>query len=715
MQNYLLSVKKPLILFSDVKDWFKSIHYFNEDSFVIRIRSFQITSFTFFLLNSFLNFLSNLVTSYIITAASCMALLIVRHLIDNGKVKQAYRLMLIAINFSVAALSYFEGLRSGAFLFFFPTFFSFIFLVDPSDKKNQLFTYIGCISAFIIAIIASPYSSELIVRGRDVSRENFMINILMSFFLIAWMAYHLVRENNRKQTTIKNKEVFLDTIFNSSLHTDIIVDLESGCISDCNRGSALLFALPEGKSLRNMVACELFTDFKTKEGKKILKEICNSEKNWQGELTCIRMDGTEFPASINIVTFRYNEKTYKKITIVDITEKNQILHDLQVAKSKAEESAVVKSQFLSHMSHELRTPLNGIIGSTNLLLQDDFLPDQKDQLSILKFSSEHMLNLINDVLDLSKLEANKMQLEKAVIDIPKFIDQIASTFDQQYQNKGLSFEINVDEELQRPLLVDPTRLNQVLTNLLSNAFKFTAKGSVTLDVKAIALKSDFHTIRFSVTDTGIGISEDKKEKIFEQFAQADIKTTRRYGGTGLGLTISQRIVEIMGGRLKVESKYNKGSKFYFDLSLPVHLSKKKAFINENAPLSVNENLKGFRVLIAEDNPINMLIATKFLDKWGIIHEKAKNGVEAVSLFNNGNFDMVLMDLEMPEMDGYSALNAIRKIDSSIPAIAFTAAVFDNMKESLTNSGFNDYVQKPFRPEDLQSKLIAFSESLKKRA
>jgi signal transduction histidine kinase/CheY-like chemotaxis protein len=529
------------------------------------------------------------------------------------------------------------------------------------------------------------------------------------------MSFTLAKENNRKQALLKDKEVFLDTIFNSSLHTEIIVDMESGLIYNYNNHAATLFSVSADHDLGNRNVRELFPDFKEGANEDLLHEIFDPLQNWKGELACCRLDGTIFPASISLVSFMYNDKEYKKFTITDITEKNQILLELQEAKKKAEEFAYIKSQFLSHMSHELRTPLNGIIGSANLLLQDKFLPEQKEQLNILRFSSEHMLSLINDILDLSKLEADRIQLEKAVVDIPRFIQKISSPFMQLAEDKGISFEVNVDANLKRSVLADPTRLNQVLTNLLSNAMKFTSKGSVKLDVTGIAVKSDVNTIQFSVTDTGIGIGEDKRKQIFEQFTQADVKTTRKYGGTGLGLTISQKLVQLMGGDIEVESRYHKGSRFYFEITLPVHNSRKKAFINEAGDLTDDQKLKGYKVLIAEDNPVNMIIASKFLEKWGVSYEKATNGLEAVSLFGKNNFDIVLMDLEMPEMDGYGALNAIRKINAAIPAIAFTAAVFDNMKESLMESGFNDYIQKPFKPQDLQAKLVAFSEGLIKTA
>ncbi len=695
---------------SQISDWFISTRYFNEDSFVSRLRYFQVTVFLFLFFASFLNFLGNLVFSYIITSITCLLLIFARYLIDSKRAKEAYALMLCSINLALILLTFTEGLSSGVFLFFFPCIFSFSFLTDLTDKKNVALTYRVGIGSFLAAVL---FASDSIFQGGSVNVKpggNFFVSILLSFSLIVWMAFNLAKENNRKETELRNKKVFLNTIFNSSLHTEIIVDTESGRISNCNSHSTTLFGVKGAESLGNRLVSDLFPELRKGGNADFAGEMGISSGKWEGQLMCTRMDGTEFPASVSIVSFKYHEKYYKKITIVDITEKSQILYELQLAKKKAEELAFNKSQFLSHMSHELRTPLNGIIGSTNLLLQDAFLPDQKDQLSVLKFSSEHMLSLINDILDLSKLEADRIQLEKVAVDIPKFIHKVVSPFVPQYEEKGVTFKVIVDDNLKRPVLTDPTRLNQVLTNLVSNALKFTSRGIVKLEVKETSVNSDFNTIEFSVSDTGIGISEDKREQIFEQFAQADVKTTRKYGGTGLGLTISQKLVGLMGGELKVQSTFHKGSRFYFEVVMPVQNNLKKPDIA--APEMIDEKrLNGIKVLIAEDNPINMMIASKFLDKWGVIYKQAKNGLEAVSLFGENDFDMVLMDLEMPEMDGYGALKAIREIDSTIPAVAFTAAVFDNMKEHLLSSGFSDFIQKPFRPEDLQAKLVAFSEAL----
>jgi PAS domain S-box-containing protein len=645
----------------------------------------------------------------VITAVYAILTVFVTHLIDWGKTKTAYFSLLFITTSSLLLLCYVEGMRSGIYLFFFPCIFNFAFLTDYVGKKSTVFTYIVFLTALGITITFYPEVSSLQKMSESLYRTNFMSNIGISFILVSWMSFSLARENQRRHGILQNKEVFLNTIFNTSMQGEIIVDGENGLITNYNHHSSFLFG-PNDPTyiLTGRNACDLFYELSLEDGEKLYQEMCHPTKNWEGELTCVRRDGTFFPAQVRVANFQYNGKPYKKITVNDITERKQMLNELKDAKSKAEKSAAVKSQFLSNMSHELRTPLNGIIGSTNLLLQEKTLPDQREQLNILKFSSEHMLSLINDILDLSKLDANKVDLEKIAIELPDFVKTIAGPFLNQFRDKGLGLSVKVDERIRVPVVGDPTRLNQVLANLLSNALKFTSSGTVTLEIIAQEIKSENIRLEFSVSDTGIGISEEKKKKVFEQFIQAESNTTRRFGGTGLGLTISQKLVRLMGGELKVDSKYNQGSRFYFEITLPVYRSRTKVFVNNKSTLENTHQLKDLKVLLAEDNPINMLIASRFLEKWGVPHSKAKNGVEAVSLCAQQEFDLILMDLEMPEMDGYDALNAIRKANSRIPAIAFTAAVFENMKEKLTASGFDDYIQKPFQPEDLHARLVKFS-------
>ncbi len=383
---------------------------------------------------------------------------------------------------------------------------------------------------------------------------------------------------------------------------------------------------------------------------------------------------------------------------------------LQIAKEKAEEMVALKASFLSNMSHELRTPLNGIIGTSNLLLQEEFLIAQKEYLDVLKYSSEHMLFLINDILDYSKLEAGKIELEQKPVNFHLVLSQTEKLFSRQFKEKGLQLIIEEDLDVNTFVIADNTRFSQVINNLLSNALKFTSKGKVVVSAKVITALSNSITIKFGVKDEGIGIAEDKQARIFESFTQADEKTTRKFGGTGLGLTISKNIVEALGGNLLLDSKYGVGSQFYFTLTFlrspferkPLEENKKKVY----------ESLKGMKLLIAEDNKINMKVATRFLQNWEVDFTEAENGVEAVEHCRQEKFDLLLLDLEMPEMDGYTALNEIRSIYPNIPAFAFTAAMFPDIDNYLNSKGFTGCIMKPFRPDEFYNKISSFKKESK---
>ena len=387
----------------------------------------------------------------------------------------------------------------------------------------------------------------------------------------------------------------------------------------------------------------------------------------------------------------------------------QMAHQLAIEKDKAERAGNAKSRFLSHMSHELRTPLNGIIGTTNFLLQENAGPSVTQHLDVLKYSSEHMLAIINDILDFNKIEAGKLNLDRNTFNLNELIEKITAVFKHQFTLKGVNFIIELDRRLDKEVLSDDTRLNQVLSNLISNALKFTPQGAVTLNIQIVSSNSDTMMVNFAVSDTGIGIPQEKLSEVFSSFTQADTKTTRQYGGTGLGLTISRKLVENFGGELNVRSEVGRGSCFYFTIPIDIN-NGKRSFVTENKILDL-QDLEGTTVLVAEDNRINMMITKKFLENWKIKVIETRNGREALEAFKSKQIDLLLIDLEMPEMDGYEALTEIRKIDKRIPAIAFTAAVFDDMQQKLLSHGFTDFIHKPFRPEELHKKLLRNSQSL----
>ncbi len=385
--------------------------------------------------------------------------------------------------------------------------------------------------------------------------------------------------------------------------------------------------------------------------------------------------------------------------------------ELIKAKEQAEDSAKIKLQFLSNMSHELRTPLNGIIGSTNLLKLEKDISQQKEQLELLDYSSKHMLHLVNDVLDFSKIESGKIELEYRNFNLQTFIENIYNSFAPQFEQKKLYFELlHHDANLNYNICTDAMRLGQILNNLLSNALKFTHQGGVSFGISTTLLTNKTIQVKFDIIDTGIGIKKQNLNNIFESFVQGDLDTTRKYGGTGLGLTISKKLVEVFDATLHVESLPEKGSHFFF--SPTFNLTNGLIETGKEVVMDM-KRLDGMKILLAEDNMINMLIARKFLLKWGVQLTEANNGFEAIEHCKQTSFDVLLLDLEMPEVDGYTALTEIRKMYPTIPALAFTAAVFENIQSALQQKGFNDFIHKPFSPQVLNEKLFTHMQLLAK--
>jgi len=394
-----------------------------------------------------------------------------------------------------------------------------------------------------------------------------------------------------------------------------------------------------------------------------------------------------------------------------IEKAKELETQLIVSKELAERAAMTKSQFLSTMSHEIRTPMNAVIGFTHLLLQLDPRPEQVEYLKLLKFSAENLLVLINDILDFSKIEAGKIEFEEADFSIKDLVGNIRLAMLQKANEKNIQLKLMIDQDLPDAVKGDPVRLGQILTNLISNAVKFTSKGKVTITASLSQKDKDHTIIDFEVEDTGIGIAADIQEHIFESFAQAAADTTRKFGGTGLGLTITKRLLNLMGSEINLRSELGAGSTFYFSLKL-----KNSSVIfsgKANDQLRVEtQSLKGVKVLIVEDNLINVILAKQYMKLWDIECDVAENGEIAFTLVQTNNYDLVLMDLQMPVMDGYQTTTAIRKLAGdkykNLPIIALTASAMLDIKDQAFVVGMNDYVSKPFNPGELYKKIAQYS-------
>jgi signal transduction histidine kinase/DNA-binding NarL/FixJ family response regulator len=421
--------------------------------------------------------------------------------------------------------------------------------------------------------------------------------------------------------------------------------------------------------------------------------------------------------TITIVSFRKNafdeyhkESIEQLLGFLTVALENAYTHEqVNLLKIRAEESEKHEQQFLANMSHEIRTPMNAVLGMTNLLLDTEINEKQNRYLQAINISSKNLLVIINDILDLSKLEAGKMEIEKIPFRLREVIQNVSDTSRYKADEKGLRFEININPDLPDVLRGDPTRLNQILTNLCSNAVKFTDKGGVSISVEK---PENSHFIQFRVIDTGIGIPQDKLHLLFGNFKQVDSSTFRKYGGTGLGLAISKTLIELQGGKVEVKSTLGKGSEFIVKIPYDIGTEEEAAALNQ--PIKIDYvGLEGIRVLVAEDNEYNQIVVNDTLSSLikNAHIDIAANGLIAIDMVAKNRYDLVLMDAQMPEMDGLDATRNIRKMDDTskknIPILALTASVHKADIDKCLHAGMNAFVPKPFTPDELLGAISKF--------
>ena len=452
-----------------------------------------------------------------------------------------------------------------------------------------------------------------------------------------------------------------------------------------------------------------------------VKKAMATQETLQAEFRVVLADGTiRWQRCQGQVKFAGGLPELATGALIDITGEKTLLMRLQEARAAAEAAADTKGQFLANMSHEIRTPMNGIMGMTDLFLETELTAEQREYLSIVKSSAAALLKIINDILDFSKIEARSLELESVEFDLRNCLAEVVKSMALSARKKGVELICSVESNVPHHMVGDPTRLRQIVTNLVGNSLKFTDRGKVTLEAIMESDSGANCVVHFIVRDSGIGISKDKQAVIFHAFSQADNSTTRKFGGTGLGLSISSRLVEMMGGRIWVESEVGQGSKFHFTANFGVTRTSPNISAHMPESRSAQDPLQGhapapprLRLLLAEDNLVNQRLAVRLLEKQGHSVDVANNGREALEALNKESYYAVLMDVQMPEMDGFEATTVIRKTEAGtgthLPIIAMTAHALSGDRERCLAAGMDCYISKPIKTQELYQLLASLSQ------
>ncbi|MEQ8773740.1 MAG: response regulator [Marinoscillum sp.] len=521
-----------------------------------------------------------------------------------------------------------------------------------------------------------------------------------SIRLMSQELHDLYRAQEEKQ------QAFISTIL-GKIVDGIITCNKAGKIISVNSSAEHIIGKDESE-VRDLELSTILADFETYD-EFLSHYYLNLAKNEnQIEVSISGKAEAQIPCEVSVSQFEMDEVS-TIVILRDITERKKVEAIIIEEKEKAEKASRAKAEFLSTMSHEIRTPMNSIIGMTNILIQDDFDEETMNLLNTLKFSSEHLLVLINDILDFNKIEAGKIEFEHIDFNLKELVENINESHKYRANEKGVQIELAIDPMVPNWVVGDPGRLSQILTNLVGNAVKFTTEGSVITRLTPQQKEGSTIDILFEVIDTGIGIAEGKQKLIFESFSQSETYTTRQYGGTGLGLAITKKLIELQNGHLEVTSTPRIGSNFHFSLQFTLSNTPDDALAKPVAgAYATQDELVGLKILLVEDNPINQFVAGKFLSKWKCDVTIAENGHEAWEKVQADEFDIILMDLQMPGKNGFEATREIRnsdKVYKDIPIIALTATAFLEEKNRALKAGMNDFVTKPFNPKELYEKIL----------
>ncbi|GAB3929737.1 PAS domain-containing hybrid sensor histidine kinase/response regulator [Mucilaginibacter myungsuensis] len=503
-------------------------------------------------------------------------------------------------------------------------------------------------------------------------------------------------ELNIRETEDNYKEI-LDGVKLAAVSLD-----RNGNILFCNKYLAGLLGYPQSK----LVGLKWYEQFISENLQPVFAkwaEDSQAEPNYINPVIC--RNGEERVISWQNTTIYDEDGQIKQITCIgeDVTDQQKDRQQLIDAKNDAERASMFKSEFLSTMSHEIRTPMNAVIGTTELLLEENPRADQIGYLNTLKFSGENLLGIINDILDYNKIEAGKLELTRTQLNINKLVDNIKQSFAAKAAEKKLSINIEMANTIPQNITGDPIRITQILNNLVSNAIKFTHKGGITILIREDSRTENKVKLNFTVADTGIGIEPKNLDKIFEPFVQ-ESQERRDYGGSGLGLAIIKRLIQLHGSDIKASSALGKGTQFNFVIEFEYQAEPVKKPVLNAVQKMQEGDLSGMKVLVVDDNKMNILIASRFLNKWHINISEANNGLVATQMAENNDYDLILMDLQMPVMDGFEATQIIKSKQPRLPIIALTADAMPETFAKTRNYGMDDYLTKPFMPEILFEKI-----------
>ena len=530
-------------------------------------------------------------------------------------------------------------------------------------------------------------------------------DVIIGYLLIGTdnTARKLVEAEQKKlDQRLRDQQFYTRSLIESNIDALMATD-PSGIITDVNKQMEALTGCTRDE-LIGAPFKDYFTDPERAEA--AIKLVLSEKKVTDYELTACARDGKQTVVSYNATTFYDRNRTLQGVFAAarDVTERKRVEAELRAAKAVAESASQTKSDFLASMSHEIRTPMNAIIGIADLLAKTPLAPEQDKYVQIFRRAGDNLLNLINDILDLSKVEASQLELERTGFSLNDHLEKVTEMVADRAHEKGLALVCEIAPNVPTDLVGDPTRLRQVLLNLLSNAIKFTESGEVSLRVAPDADSSVPTALRFTVSDTGIGIPGEKLGQVFERFTQADSSTTRRFGGSGLGLTISKRLVELMGGRIWVESRVGEGSVFAFAVPFEICAAANRP---PAAPVGTGPEapLPALCILLAEDSPDNCLITMAYLKDTPYRVEIAETGAIAFKKFIAGHYDLVLMDRQMPIMDGLTATRTIRAWEQAndrppTPIIALTASALKGDREMCLAAGCTAFLTKPIKQEVL---------------